>query len=85
MRELKETNEAYLEEGELQKKHEDETEDEDNHERLKCMNPPSMKYRRERGDMIETYKNTHGLYSVNSSLFVLDTCNKQQLEDTNTS
>ena len=23
--------------------------------------------------MIETYKDTHGLYSVNSSLFVLDT------------
>ena len=37
------------------------------------MNLPSMKYRRERGDMIETYKYTHGLYSVNSSLFVLDT------------
>ena len=36
------------------------------------MGLPSMKYPRERGDMIETYKYIHGLYSVNSSLLKMD-------------
>ena len=33
-------------------------------ERLEKIKLPSMKYRRERGDMIEVYKYTHGLYST---------------------
>ena len=37
-------------------------------ERLKCINLLSMKCHQERGDMIETYKYTHGLYSVKQSL-----------------
>ena len=41
-------------------------------ERLKSMDLPSMKYRRERGDMIETCKYIHGLYSVNNSLLKID-------------
>ena len=45
-------------------------------ERLKCMNLPSMKYRRERGGMVETLKYMHGLYSVNSSLFVSNRVNR---------
>ena len=40
-------------------------------ERLKKLKLPSMKYRRERGDMIEVYKFTHGLYSTPPP-FVLD-------------
>ena len=36
----------------------------DYEERLKKIRLPSMKYRRERGDMIEVYKYTHGLYST---------------------
>ena len=31
-----------------------------------------MKYRQEMGDMIETYKYTHGLYSVNNDLLERD-------------
>ena len=41
-------------------------------ERLKSMDLPSMKYRRERGDTIETCKYIHGLYSVNNSLLKID-------------
>jgi hypothetical protein len=41
-------------------------------ERLRHLKLPSMKYRRERGDMIEVYKFTHGLYSVNKELLELD-------------
>jgi len=33
-------------------------------ERLKCLKLPTLKYRRHRGDMIETYKITHGLYDT---------------------
>lgn len=33
-------------------------------ERLKKMNIPSMTYRRTRGDLIEAYKYTHGLYTL---------------------
>ena len=40
------------------------------------MNLPSMKYGRKRGDMVETYKYTHGLTAV--SLYW-----EQQQEDTN--
>ena len=41
-------------------------------ERLKSMDLPSMNYRRERGDIIETYKYTDGLYSVSNSLLKID-------------
>ena len=41
-------------------------------ERYKCMNLPSMKYRQEMGDMIETYKYTHGLYNANNNLLERD-------------
>ena len=41
-------------------------------ERHKCMNLPNMKYRQERGDMSETYKYTHGLYSASNSLLERD-------------
>ena len=37
-------------------------------ERLNVMKLPSLKFRRKRGDFIELYKYTHGLYSVNESL-----------------
>ena len=37
-------------------------------ERLSVMKLPSLKFRRKRGDFIELYKYTHGLYSVNESL-----------------
>lgn len=41
-------------------------------QRLRAMNLPSLKYRRKRGDLIEAYKLTHGLYSVNQGLLKLD-------------
>lgn len=41
-------------------------------ERLRHLKLPSMQYRRERGDMIEVYKFTHGLYPVNKGLLELD-------------
>ena len=34
-------------------------------ERLRKLNLPSLSYRRLRGDMIEVYKLTHGLYDIN--------------------
>ena len=37
-------------------------------ERLKKINIPSMKYRRERGDMIEVYKFIHGKYDMTPPL-----------------
>ena len=37
-------------------------------DRLKKLDLPSMSYRRERGDMIETYKYTHGLYLTDQIL-----------------
>ena len=37
-------------------------------ERLKQLRLPSMQYRRDRGDMIETYKYVHGMYDVRSPL-----------------
>ena len=39
-------------------------------ERLKRMDLPSLRYRRFRGDMIETYKYTHSKYTVNEDLLV---------------
>ena len=48
--------------------------------RLKCMNLPSMKYRRKRGSMIEIYKYTHGLYSQQQSLCI-EHCNSKQAEE----
>jgi len=33
-------------------------------DRLKYLKLPTLKYRRHRGDMIETYKITHGLYDT---------------------
>jgi len=40
--------------------------------RMKALKLPSLKYRRERGDMIEAYKYTHGLYDVHPSPLPLD-------------
>ena len=37
-------------------------------ERLKRMDLPSLRYRRVKGDMIETYKYTHSKYTVNEDL-----------------
>jgi hypothetical protein len=44
-------------------------------DRLKALKLPSLLYRRQRGDMIEAYKFTHGLYQVNPSPLHLDTNN----------
>ena len=41
-------------------------------ERLQKMKIPSISYRRVRGDLIETYKYTHGFYRDQDSLFALD-------------
>jgi len=40
-------------------------------ERLKLMGFPSLSYRRLRGDVIETFKYLHGIYSTNSSTLLL--------------
>ena len=40
-------------------------------DRLKSMKLPSMEYRRQRGDMIETYKYMQGMYKV-ENIFELD-------------
>ena len=45
-------------------------------ERLKSMNLPSLSYRRKRGDLIEAYKLTHGYYSTNKNLLILDKTNR---------
>lgn len=42
-------------------------------ERLEKIKLPSMTYRRVRGDLIETYKYTHGFYRNQDSMFTLDT------------
>ena len=39
-------------------------------ERLKRMDLPSLRYRRARGDMIDTYKYIHSKYTVNEDLLV---------------
>ena len=36
------------------------------------MNFPIMEYREEKGDMIETYRYTRGLYSVNNNFLERD-------------
>ena len=40
--------------------------------RLEIMDLPSLKYRRKRGDLIEAYKYTHGMYKVNQTLLKID-------------
>jgi len=42
-------------------------------ERLRRIGLPSMRHRRDRGDMIEVFKYTHGLYKVNCDLLIPDT------------
>jgi hypothetical protein len=42
-------------------------------ERLKIMKLPSLRYRRRRGDLIEVYKYTHGLYKAPEGLLEFDT------------
>lgn len=44
----------------------------DYEERLKRLDIPSMKYRRDRGDMIEVFKHLNGYYTVNQKLLVRD-------------
>ena len=41
-------------------------------ERMECMRPPSLAYRRMRGDVIEMYRYTHNIYKVLSKSFHLD-------------
>jgi hypothetical protein len=41
-------------------------------DRLRAMKLPSLAYRRLRGDMIDCYKFTHGLYKVNPNILVPD-------------
>ena len=38
------------------------------HERLKKLNLPTLKYRRNRGDMIEVYKIVHGHYVISENI-----------------
>ena len=47
----------------------------DYEDRLKRLRLPSLKYRRFRGDIIETYKYTHNLYKLTNSPIKLDTSN----------
>jgi hypothetical protein len=44
-------------------------------DRLQALKLPSLLYRRQRGDMIEAYKFTHGLYKVEPSPLRIDTNN----------
>ena len=45
-------------------------------ERLKAMDLPSLSHRRRRGDLIEAYKYTHGLYNVNKNMLQFDPSNR---------
>ena len=44
----------------------------DYEERLRILDLPSLAHRRKRGDLIEAYKFTHGLYNVNCSMLEID-------------
>jgi hypothetical protein len=44
-------------------------------ERLKHMKLPSLSYRHLRGDLIEVYKYTHGIYKIPNKLLELETRN----------
>ena len=53
-------------------------------ERLDRMDAPSLKYRRARGDMIDTYNYTHAEYTVNEEDLVKKRgqCNSRPLFET---
>ena len=41
-------------------------------DRVKQLKLPSLHYRRTRGDMIELYKHTHGMYHIDAKYIKLD-------------
>ena len=45
-------------------------------DRLKSLKLPSLAYRRFRGDLIETYKYTHGIYTVSEQMFSMDSTDR---------
>ena len=45
-------------------------------DRLKSLRLPSLTYRRFRGDLIETYKFTHGVYKVSEQMFSMDSSDR---------
>ena len=46
-------------------------------ERLEALKPPSLLYRRARGDIIELYKHASGLYSMKVAYIKLDTSSRE--------